>query len=138
MKATSRQISISIRNQVFVSPFFIRCIAYVLLFHTISRAPPRQRCCPISIICSQRATALLQCSMFSKGRRRRGRRKEGGGGSSRCVVLFYRAVCMLQKKNNAILLVTCVHWGIANLCSPSVMHPWVTIREVFIETLSNY
>jgi len=67
MKATSRQISISIRNQVFFCPFpsfGVSHMFFSLIPHL--RASLRQRCYPISIICSQRATALVQCSMFSE------------------------------------------------------------------------
>ena len=127
MKATSRQISISIRNQVFLSLSFFWCIAYVFLFHSTSRGPSKaEPCYSISIICSQRATALVQCVVFSEGRRR-GKRNggggggyrpgQGGGGSSRCVVFFYTTVWTLQgkKKKNAI------HWRMAHLCLPNVM-----------------
>ena len=95
MKATSRQISISIRNQAFFFGPFPSFGVWHMFFSFIPhlRAPLRQRCYPISIICSQRATALVKCSMFSE---QQGVGRVGGGCSSRCVVLFYRTVGTLQ------------------------------------------
>lgn len=67
MKATSRQISISIRNQAFFCLFPSFGVSHMFFsFIPRLRAPLRQRCYPISIICSQTATALAQCSMFSE------------------------------------------------------------------------
>lgn len=97
MKATSRQISISIRNQVFLSLSFFWCIAYVFLFHSTSRGPSKAVLLLNFHNLFPKSHSLgTMCGVFWRAEKRKKEPWGGGGGSSRCVVLFYTTVCTLQ------------------------------------------